>query len=264
VLSALSLAAAVAIGAGYVHLRPTTNLSVEHRPVVLDESAELRRVLPDGSVIELNRHAVVAVDYSPTTRRVRLEKGEVHFTVEKDPTRPFIVSARGIDVRAVGTAFNVRMDGAVVEVLVTEGKVRVDAAPAVPPSAATPGELQSMEPLVAQLEARQRAILSIASASIPPQIATLTDGEIKRVLAWQHRLLEFNARPLAEVVAEFNKRNMVQIVLVDVDLSAVPVTAAVRSDNVEGFVRLMQTGFAGFSVRVEREGDGEIFLHKAH
>jgi transmembrane sensor len=56
--------------------------------------------------------------------------GEAHFFVEKDPQRPFVVNAAGIDVRAVGTAFNVRIDPAAVEVLVTEGRVRVD--PAVP------------------------------------------------------------------------------------------------------------------------------------
>ena len=88
-----------------------------------------QRTLEDGTVVELNKGAVLAVEFSARVRRVRLERGEAHFTVTKNPARPFIVSARGMDVVAVGTAFNVRLDSAVVEVLVTEGRVRVSEMP---------------------------------------------------------------------------------------------------------------------------------------
>jgi hypothetical protein len=37
--------------------------------------------------------------------------------------------------------------------------------------------------------------------------ATLTPGEIARVLAWQHRLLNFTATPLGDIVAAYNRRN---------------------------------------------------------
>ena len=51
--------------------------------------------------------------------------GEAYFTVAKNPGRPFVVAAGGVGVRAVGTAFNVRLDSDAVEVLVTEGRVQV-------------------------------------------------------------------------------------------------------------------------------------------
>src|SRR5581483_9214616 len=84
-----------------------------------------RQTLADGSVVELNGNTQVQVAYSPAERRVRLVQGEAHFTVAKNKRRPFWVEAQGVSVRAVGTAFNVRLDPQRVDVLVTEGRVPV-------------------------------------------------------------------------------------------------------------------------------------------
>lgn len=252
----LALAAAAALTFGiYLFRPPTPSESARTTGVV----AAGPRVLPDGSKVELNRGATLTVQYTPGERRVKLDRGEAHFSVEHDSQRPFIVNAGGVDVRAVGTAFNVRIDPAAVEVLVTEGKVRVDAAQ--PASTNTPAPHATLVPV---LEARQRAVLPLrppqAQSAPAPQIATLTPGEIERVLAWQHRLLDFNATPLGEIAAEFNRRNVIQIVVVDPDLAAIPLTATLRSDNIDGFVHLVEVGFGA---RAEKRGDTAIVLRKA-
>ncbi len=218
------------------------------------EAVVLRRVLEDGTVVELNRGAVLTEHFTPGERRVRLTAGEAHFTVTKNPARPFVVAAQGMDVRAVGTAFNVRLGSAAVEVLVTEGRVRVDDVRPGPTTA------EAKAALVPELAAGERAVVSLAPQPEPVRIAVLTAGEIERVLAWQHRLLEFNAVPLAEVVAEFNRRNAVQLVVADAELAAVRITTSFRSDNVDGFVRLLELGFG---TAAERRGDLEIVLRKA-
>lgn len=222
-----------------------------------------RRVLDDGSILELNRGASVSVAYTPAERRVRLLSGEAHFTVAKNPARPFVVSAAGVETRAVGTAFNVRLADAAVEVLVTEGQVRLQP----PLASAAPTSSPFAEPVEAAatpahlLAARQRAVVGTTSAAavVAPDVATLTPSEIARVLAWQHRLLNFTATPLGEVVAALNRRNATQLVLADPGLAALRVSASLRSDNVHGFVKLLETGF---DVRAERRGDSEILLSR--
>ena len=224
------------------------------------------RVLADGTVVELNGAAVIVSDFTVSERRVRLERGEAHFTVTKDAARPFIVTAAGVSVRAVGTAFNVRLADATVEVLVTEGQVRLQppsaqTAPVAPGNTgttppSTPSASPAPEPLLA---ARQRAVVATTPSAAAPEIATLTPGEIARVLAWQHRLLDFTATPLGDVVAAFNRRNATQLVLADPGLAALRVNASLRSDNVIGFVKLLETGFG---VRAERRGDNEILLSR--
>jgi transmembrane sensor len=204
-----------------------------------------QRELSDGSIIELNRGAVVTEHYTAGERRVRLERGEAHFKVAKDATRPFFVEARGVAVRAVGTAFNVRLDSASVEVLVTEGRVSVAA---------------STGPVIPLLGVNERTVVSLAPAAPAPQVTAVPPAEIEARLAWQPRLLDFTDAPLAEIVAEFNRRNPVRLTLDDAGLRAVRLSATFRSDNVEGFVRLMESDFG---MKSAWRGEDEIVLARA-
>lgn len=226
-----------------------------------------RLTLADGSVVELNRGAVAEVEYSPTERRVRLVRGEANFTVAKDAARPFVVGAGGVEVRAVGTVFNVRLDPAAVEVVVTEGHVRVASPEFVAPALAGPANLpakagatnESPSGLLS-LRAGQSAVVSLTPAAPPPQVVALAPTQLAARLAWQPRLLDFTDAPLAEIVAEFNRRNPVQLVVADPALAARRLSATFRSDNVEGFVRLMESDFG--MVAEWRDGR-EIALRRA-
>ena len=83
---------------------------------------------------------------------------------------------------------------------------------------------------------------------------------IAQLLDWQPRLLDFDSAPLAEVVETFNRRNPRRLVIGDDELRALTIVASIRSDNVEGFVRLLE-GTMG--VRAERTPSGEIVLRRA-
>lgn len=229
-------------------------------PSVSYEASSYRQEsLPDGSRVEMNRGAHVVTQFSRGERRVLLIQGEAQFFVVKNAARPFVVRAGGMDVRAVGTAFNVKLTGANLEVLVTEGKVLVaqsSAASAAPRDDAT-STTAPTAPVVAELSAGHRTILPLAPVMVPPAIAAASAEEIHRLLDWQPRLLDFNSTPLRAVVAEFNRRNDTQIFLADQSLETLPIVASIRSDNVEGFVRLLE---ATAGVRSERTQPGRITL----
>ncbi len=205
------------------------------------------RALDDGSVVELNGGAQIEVRFTTEERRVRLVRGEAHFLVAKNPLRPFVVEAGGVAVRAVGTAFDVLLSGHAVEVLVTEGRVRVD-----PPAATA-----ALQP-APDVAAGQRVVVALAGGEISA-VTTVSPDEMARRLAWQPRLLDFSTTPLAEVAAEFNRRNRTQLVLADPSLRMMPIVASFRSDNVDGFVRMLELS-AGVSA--ERSGD-TVVLRRA-
>lgn len=211
-----------------------------------------QRELADGSQIELNRGAIVTEHYTAGERRVRLERGEAHFKVAKDPARPFLVEVGGVTVRAVGTAFNVRLDPASVEVIVTEGKVGVQRAGA-------GVSIRREDPPLA-LAAGERTVVSFAPSAPAPQVTVVPPAEIEARLAWQPRLLDFTDAPLAEIVAEFNRRNPVRLTIGTASLREVKLSATFRSDNVEGFVRLMESDFG---MKAESRSDSEIVLSRA-
>lgn len=252
-----ALAAAAAGVALTLLLEPQPQTRIAAPPAAPVEVAARtyeRRVLADGSVIELNRGALIAIDYTANQRRVRLLQGEALFTVEKDPRRPFIVHAAGVDVRAVGTAFNVRLDADNVEVLVTRGRVQVETAAI----AEVPAGQRAPVPIPV-LEAGDAVTVSRSLATVAPQVARVSEDEMNRRLGWQPRMLDFRSTPLAEVVAEFGRHGGPRIVIADPELESLPIVMSFRSDNAEAFVRLLELT-AG--VNAEREGDA-IVLRRA-
>ncbi|MEK6838586.1 MAG: DUF4974 domain-containing protein, partial [Candidatus Thermoplasmatota archaeon] len=62
----------------------------------------------------------------------------------------------------------------------------------------------------------------------------MTAAEAEERLAWKPRLLEFDESPLAEIAAEFSRRNPVKIELTDPALRERRLSATLRSDIVEG------------------------------
>ena len=65
--------------------------------------------LPDGSKVWLNGESKITYvgDFGNKTREVYLS-GEAFFDVAKDKTKPFIIHTRTINLKVLGTAFNVR------------------------------------------------------------------------------------------------------------------------------------------------------------
>lgn len=225
-----------------------------------------RVVLADGSVLELNASSEVHVDLAARERRLALVRGEAHFTVVPDPGRPFIVSAGGVAVRAVGTAFNVRLAPAAVEVLVTEGQVAVSKPVARSGSSPTPTVLRANERTKVRTSPGRSGVG--VAGSPPPNpapaaataVETLAPEALREALSWQERRLVFSATPLREVVIQFNRRNRVQLVLGDPALGERPVGGTFAADNVEGFVRLLE---GSDTFRVERRDDGSVVLRAA-
>jgi TolA-binding protein len=83
--------------------------------------------LSDGSHIEVDPQAKVAVlRGDPSDVHVELRSGAALFEVSHVERRSFVVSARGVDIRVIGTRFRVNLDGAErVHVSVERGVVEV-------------------------------------------------------------------------------------------------------------------------------------------
>lgn len=240
-LPALAAAACLAVSAALLWKPETTAIDATDRAATAASAAlkpEVRRILPDQSVVKLNEGAAHEVLYTPTERRIRLTRGEAFFKVTKDASRPFVVEVGGATVRALGTAFNVRLAGDALDVLVAEGSVEV-----APPPNAHPTKGLTLAPDPTVLAASQRMSLALDATRGASQVATLTRREIQQTLAWQHGLMTFQEQPLAAIVDELNRLNDRQIVLADEAIAALRFSGTIRSDNLDGFVRLLETSF---------------------
>lgn len=255
----LSLAAAAAVALGFsVWSRPWSR----PEPAVAAAPRTYLRVnerlaLPDGSRVELKDGTQLVVQYSEKERRVKLTGGEAHFSVWKDKSRPFVVDVAGVEVRAVGTAFNVRLAAQQVQVLVTEGKVSV-----VQPTETASSAPAAGAPTVAEaplyVSVGQQATVVLAAPETP-RVNAVTNEDVARELAWQAPRLEFNETPLADAVAEFNRLNRHQIELGDPTLGALRIGGTFRPDNVEGFIRSLAPAL---DLRGERRSDDRTVLRR--
>ncbi len=88
----------------------------------------LRDTLTDGTRIALNRHSGLTTAFSNRERRVKL-KGEAHFDVVPDQSKPFVIEIQQLEVTVLGTVFNVDnlSDPGNIIVSVEEGRVALEA-----------------------------------------------------------------------------------------------------------------------------------------
>lgn len=212
-----------------------------------------QRTLEDGSVIEINRESVVRSSYTDSERRVYLTKGEANFDVAKDPSRPFIVNVAGVDVQAVGTMFSVKLSADEVDVIVTEGIVNVK------PNISSVGAEQGIAN--SYLEIGQRARVSLLTEVPVVEVTSIDGAEIDEAHRWRPRLFDYDDIMLGELVEEFNRSNPVQVVLSEPSLENISLSSSFWSDNVEGFVRLMESSFG---MEAEWRGSREIVLREAN
>ena len=271
VFAPLATAAAAAVALVALHLtRPSATTPAALAPASASASAATspssaprQLTLSDGTVVQLNTGGEVIEQFTTAERRVLLSHGEAHFAVTKNPARPFVVQAGNVDVRAVGTAFNVHLLATAVDVLVTEGVVQLNR-----PSAQVPVVTIAAPPdNLPRLNANERAIVSLvptsptSPASLAPAIVvtTATPDDIARTLAWQAPLLRLGGSTLAELVLEFQRRSGQRVILADPALASLRVGGRFRADDLAGFTHLLATTL---DLEVEHTADDTLVLRK--
>jgi transmembrane sensor len=182
-----------------------------------------RVVLDDGSVIDLNTDSAVRVRLG-RVREVQLLRGEGRFEVAHDGSRPFVVTAAGANVRALGTAFTVRLRApAQVDVLVSEGRVAIasESVRRAPP-----------------LYANEAAIVlpdRVSVTRIGPQL-------LARRLAWTSGRIVLQGETLSEAIAEFNRYNKRQLAF-EPSIATLRVGGNFNATDPESFAAALASAF---------------------
>jgi transmembrane sensor len=212
--------------------------------------------LPDGTRMELNTGTRIAVAMDRRARLVRLDAGEAWFQIAHDADRPFVVYASRLAVRAIGTAFSVRVEGARVDLTVTEGRVEIAS---MQESLADTAELQlqrfdETDSRVA-LDEGQHVVfndtIELVSRWAPP--------EIERNLSWRDGMLIFDGDPLEEVVAEINRYAHQRIVISDSEIQDLRFGGYFRVGDISSILATLEEDFG---LHVERINDDLVYLSR--
>ena len=208
-------------------------------------------VLPDGSIVQLNTATRVEVTYRDAERSIAIARGEAHFDVQHDTTRPFVVSAAGRRIRAVGTAFNVRLErNGRLEVTVTEGQIVVTAS--APDGISDASGVPLHEARVAAGEQLQADV-----ADAQWRVQRLLQETLSSRLAWQRGMLVFDGEALETALAEVGRYTDVRFEIRDDAIRAMRVGGFYKSGDIDGLVRSLEENLG---IVATREPDGLIVL----
>lgn len=242
--TALMLGTALAAAACVVVLVYVAGMDRGHdklpEPIIAISDEHMEQVvLPDGSRVELNRNTRIRFEQTRDMRMVFLERGEALFTVAKQNALPFIVDVGTVQVRVVGTVFNVRQ---------SPGKVIV---------AVQKGEVALQDPLhsgatMARLRAGHAASVEQASGCL--QLRSIS---VNSIAAWRNGQLRFRGTRLDDAVDELSVYLPGITVYVNPDVGGLLVTGYASVSDPAAFIDALPSLLP---VQVIRDQHGNISL----
>ncbi len=197
--------------------------------------------LADGTVVTLNAGSQLRypVAFAGGTRGVELQ-GEAFFEVSADRSKPFVVTASGMQVRVTGTAFNVdAYNPATVRTVLVEGRVSVT------------------EPIGGRqwpLMPSQAAVCDLATGE-----TTITHVDTRQYTAWKEGDFVFRNQPIDAVVESLARWYDVQVAVSDPAIGRMRVTADISRNRELTEVLDAITGSSGIRYKL---ADGTVTLYE--
>ena len=241
-MAATFLVMAIAIGVivQRTWLNSTPEFAAVSQKVQTGVGEQKNVTLSDGSQLHLNTNSLVTVDFTSSARNIVLLKGEAHFEVAHDKTRPFSVTAGNNTVTAVGTAFNMQyVDDNAFELVVTDGKVLVkDRFKA----------SSSNESLFGKRPVTEEGLLMFAGekATVLGKVETresMSQDEIDDDLAWQQGMIVFKGEPLESVLLEIGRYTPVRFHISDDSLRKRRVAGYFKVGDIDGLLSALESSF---------------------
>ena len=176
--------------------------------------------LPDGSQLTLNAATRLSVRLSWLRRRVELDEGEVLFTVAHQGLRPFTVQMDDLQVKDIGTVFNIkkRREGGAVSVLEGEVELKTD-------RSWFGDSLKAGFGRRIDRDGRLQAVEKV---------------DIEQSTGWTQGHLMFNHTPLAEVAAELERHHAVHIVFADPILARQTLSGSFDAADLNPFLQAVE------------------------
>jgi ferric-dicitrate binding protein FerR (iron transport regulator) len=188
----------------------------------------LSKTLPDGTRVLLNKNSSISFpeQFEGDTRQVTLE-GEAFFEVHHDSEHPFIIKAKGTEIKVLGTSFNVTAYNTAVKVLVKTGKVRFSK---------NNSEVILTQGQQAEATAEQVQVSEVVNLN---------------TLAYQSKTFVFDNTPLKEVAQILSGAFSQQVVLANPAIANCKLTATFEREKLANILSIIAETF---SLKVETKG----------
>ena len=201
-----------------------------------EKGTRSRILLPDGSVVWLNADSRLSYPsaFHAASREVTLT-GEAYFDIQKEASRPFIIHAGQMNVKVLGTAFNVRAypDESTTETTLIRGSVEVSDSN----SSLAPLLLRANEKLVSQREVKQDA-RALQIEVKPLHYAGHTQTPVET--AWVDNKLMFEDISFSQLATQMERWYGVEIRLNDPAIAHLRFTGKFEKETIEQALKALQ------------------------
>ncbi|MFV0606562.1 MAG: FecR family protein [Niabella sp.] len=259
-LFVLQMAAAVlAIVLGiaiFYYFRNSTNPVIHANEVTATKGSKTRIELPDGTKVWINSDSRLTYnhDFNGKTREVVLD-GEAFFDVVKDPNRPFIVHTNLIDIRVLGTAFNVKSyeQDENVETTLIRGLIEVSSKikPSSPKIHLVANEKlvitknEFTAPDVHSLGDEENKLSGFTVTALPSHISDSVLAET----SWMYNRLIFDGESFKEVAVKMERWYNVKIHFTNAQVANYRLRGVFEKETAEEALKALQT-IASFSYKI--------------
>ncbi|HEX6866135.1 MAG TPA: FecR domain-containing protein [Caulobacteraceae bacterium] len=204
--------------------------------------------LPDGSTVTLNTDTRVRTVADRNRRLVYLDRGQAFFRVAKDTRHPFVVTAGGRTITALGTAFEVRLDKGALRVVLVEGRVRVQA-PQLASTAVTGETSSAGAPISTDMSAGSQLVAADHADWRVSPVNTVQET------SWLKGQLIFDDEALGDVVAELNRYSSRKMVFAEPGLTRLRISGVYTPGDVQAFTLALKDAKVA---DVKERADGQI------
>lgn len=209
--------------------------------VLVKYGNKTRVQLPDGTTVWLNAGSKLTYDraFGSGSREVNLS-GEGFFDVVKDPERPFIIRTSRMNIRVLGTRFNLRAypDDQLSEAALLQGSIEVSLSSRPEERfLLKPNEkivVRDNDPVAAPTPRQAREpIMAIRSLQYEVKDSSLTET------SWMDNKLAFSDESFAEVALKMERWYNIPIRFRDVETAQLRFTGSFEKETVEQALRAM-------------------------
>ncbi|GGG97110.1 hypothetical protein GCM10007415_35500 [Parapedobacter pyrenivorans] len=202
--------------------------------------------LADGTFIVLNPSSILRynADFGKHNRTINLA-GEAYFEVAKNSALPLVVHAGPLQVRVVGTTFQVRAyeDAPSATVALLEGAVEVSGVPDSTTGQGSPVRLSPMQQLEVRRNQTQAALTTFSKDSLLNELGWWPTADS----------LTFHVETLEGVLRRISKKFKVQFIVRPEQLNDIRFTGAFDDDtSLENVLKVLQVAYP-FTYRFETE-----------
>ncbi len=243
----------------YIDKQPEKEMTYAYYETIVPFGSQSQVVLTDGTKVWLNAGSKLryATTFAVSDREVRLE-GEGYFEVAKNKKLPFEVKTSKLNIKAIGTTFNVKAypNDSVIETILVEGHVEVTRTSASaqnePAVSLKPKQrltlLKSTDEILFEVKPKSEKVTMLVSQPLQKNMISSSITNIKEVPAdtdymlntsWKDQRWRIESEELVSLAAKLERRYNVRVTFADEQLKRYRFNGTLENEPVEAVLRAM-------------------------